>query len=320
MSRRLLVSLLLSIPVPMLRGTDLGLVNLLPPGAHVLFGAGIAYIRDTPFGSYAVSRAGRFDKELAELAAITGFDPRRDIVEIAGAAGGATGRVGFLAVRGAFDAARITSVAEARGCQVTSYRAVRIISAAGESHVLAVLDPTLLIAGSLREVTSGIDRWQTGAEAPPELASRLTEAGSLYDVWFVSIGSPARIAGHVPNSPLRDAMKGEIIQAIQEVSGGIKFGPDVRVYAESITRSHDDAVALAGVLRFFASLAELHIGRRYAGLSQALSSGMQLSTDANRVRLSLSIPEPEFEKLMEQFQDRGKPKDPPVAANQALPN
>jgi hypothetical protein len=115
-------------------------------------------------------------------------------------------------------------------------------------------------------------------------------------------------------------MKGDIIQAIQEMRGGIRFGSQVTLSAESVTRSHDDAVALAEVLRFFASLGGLHAGRKYAGLAQALSSGMQLSTEANRVRLSLAMPEQEFEKLLEQFQNRGRQKDPPVAANQAPQN
>ncbi|MCW5980312.1 MAG: hypothetical protein KIT09_19665 [Bryobacteraceae bacterium] len=296
---------------------DPELTNLLPPEAPVVFGANLAEARNTPFGKYVIGRVAEHEKDLAELAAATGFDPRRDLLEIAGASGSG-GRGGFVAVRGAFDIDRIVAAAQAHGNSVIGYRGVKLIGAADDSGTLAFLDPTLAVAGSAPEVTAGIDRWRERAQAAPLVAARYAEAASRHDIWVISRGSPTLFADHAPNPTLSGAMKGEIVQAIREMSGGIKFGPEVVISGDSVTGTADEAVALAGVMRFFMSLAGFSAGPRVGQMAEALGARMQVSTEENRVRFSLSIPEPEFERMFERIRRSAAanaPPETPVAAN-----
>lgn len=311
---------------PMASAADMALVNLLPPNARIFFGANLAQTRNTPFAEYALSQLAVHDMNMPELTAATGFDPRRDLLEVAGASRTAgEARSGLIVFRGAFDLNRILDAAKARGNNPIAYRGVKIVSGADDSGALAFLDPSLLVAGSAEQVTAGIDRWRTGAAATEKMAAKLAEVSSTNDVWFVTLGSPAALADRTENSMLSGAMKGEIVQAIQEMRGGIKFGPEVKISGESITRTADDAVALASVVRFFVTLADVNIGSRTGAVIQGLGSRMQLVTEANRVRFSVSMPEPEFEKLLETLRKSGRraaasEKDNAVAASSSLTN
>jgi hypothetical protein len=91
-------------------------------------------------------------------------------------------------------------------------------------------------------------------------------------------------------------MQGNVIQAIEHMSGGFRFGANVELAGEAVTRSDKDATALADVVRFLASMAASNRDPQ-APLAQMVDS-LQLTAEGRSVRFSLTAPQQEIEKLM----------------------
>jgi len=74
------------------------------------------------------------------------------------------------------------------------------------------------------------------------------------------------------------------VRSILEISGGLKFGADVVISVEVVTRTAKDATALADVVRFLVGMAKVGV------------QNLDLKTQGEVMWLSLSIPEAELEK------------------------
>lgn len=283
---------------------DPALLNLLPPKAPVIFGIHIEQTRYSPFGQFLLSKAEKEDADLKEFIAMTGFDPRRDLTEIVGAAEG-PGKGGVLCVRGRFDVPRILGAVEAKHAAREPYRGVTILlGRAKKPGGLAFLDSTLAVAGNAESVKAAIDRWRDGSLLEADTAAQVTEAAVRYDAWMVTTASPAELAGRIPNETVSGTMKGDLIRAIERMSGGIKFGADVTIAGESVLKTEKDAAAFADVIRFLASLAQLGGDAKAQARIGEYARRMELAAEGNRVKVTLVMPEAEFEKLFETFEKR----------------
>ncbi len=286
---------------------DATLLSLLPPEAPVIFGIQVEQARLSPFGRYLLARAEKEDADLQELILLTGFDPRRDVTEIVGATQG-PGKGGVVGVRGRFDVPRILAAAQARQAAVDSYRGATILPGRGHKPGgVAFLDSTLAVAGELASVKAAIDRWRDGGALEPETAARVAEAALRYDAWMVTSTSPAELAGRISQDTVRSSMQGDLIRAIQQMSGGIKFGADVTIAGESVLKTEKDAAAFADVIRFLASLAQFHGNSEAQARIGEYARRLEPAAEGNRVKISLVIPEAEFEKLLESLEKRPAP-------------
>ena len=103
-------------------------------------------------------------------------------------------------------------------------------------------------------------------------------------------------------------MQGNLLQAIQQASGGVKFAGDgVHVNGEAVARSEKDAEALRDVVKFLAGLVQLN--KDSDPKAQQLASlldTMQVSVANSTMQLSLSIPESLMEQLF--MPDAHRPK------------
>ena len=92
----------------------------------------------------------------------------------------------------------------------------------------------------------------------------------------------------------------QALQSILESSGGIKFGATVDLTFDALTRSPQDATSLADVVRFLASMMQMQRQKdpRAAILANAFDN-MNLTATADRLHLSMSIPEQSIEQLAE---------------------
>jgi hypothetical protein len=107
------------------------------------------------------------------------------------------------------------------------------------------------------------------------------------------------MAARVPNPNVSGAMKGNALQSVQQVSGGLSFGDMVTVTAEAVTRSDKDASALADVIRFLASLVQMNRQAAQAGALAAALDNMKLEADGVVTRLTMEIPAGDLEKLIQ---------------------
>jgi hypothetical protein len=284
--------------VPVL-AVDPAMLNLVSPDAKVIAGADVDRVKNTLFGQFLLSQMPTGDPGFQKFLDATGFDPRTDLREILVASPSAEKSPhGLVAVRGTFDEAKIASLAVlGAGGTVSSYQGVKVITGnANGSGMVALLGNGILLAGSADTVKGAIDRQRAGAKLAPDLAARVLSAGSSYDAWFVTAGSPAALARTVPDRQVGGAMQGNVVQAIEHLTGGLRFGTNVELAAEAVTRSDRDATALADVVRFLASMAASNHDPK-SGFAQMLES-LQLSAEGRTVRLTVSASEQEVEKLI----------------------
>ena len=280
---------------------DASMLNLLMPDAKFVTGVDVERTRNSPFGQYFLKQMAGQESGLRHFVEATGVDPRRDVFEViiasanSSAAGFSAGAGSVVIVRGSFDASKLTQLAGLHGSAATSYNGTQVIQTGkGKDSAWAGFLGNLLVAGPESGVKGAIDRYRTAKKVDPLLMTRIQAASSRHDAWMLTTLSPAAFAGGVDNPNIKGAMAGDLMQGIENVTAGVKFGANVIVSGEAMTRSDKDASALVDVLRFFATMAQSN-GAKSGPMG--LLDAMQMSAEGRSVKFSLSTPEQEFEKL-----------------------
>lgn len=331
----------LSVPAVLLSATallsaaDASMVDLIMPNAKILIGVDFERARNSPFGQFALRQlpggAGG-ESGLDKLAELTGFDPRRDLQEVLVATTDAVVRPGKSAsptqnavviVRGAFNPAKFTELIGKRA-QVTAYNGISVVevptpvsrrgrAAAGTTPAAPGTEPdwlgfmgNLLIAGPKSAVQKAIDRGRAARKPDSSaLLARVQSAGAKHDVWFLTTVSPSDLAGNLGNANMQGALKGDLMQGIESVMGGIKFGTNVVMSGEATTRSDQDASALVDVLRFFTTMAQSN-GSKSGPMG--MLNDLQMNATGRTVKFSLTAPAAEIEKLLDSGLERARPR------------
>src|SRR6266545_4394271 len=143
-----------------LSAADPQLLNLVMPDAKVLAGVNVEQAKGTQFGQFILNQMQTHDSEMQKLVALTGFDPRRDVRELLVASDGVPqGKTGLALAKGNFDVAKISALGALHGVVSELYNGVTILEDPKEqSHGIAFLDATTVIAGDTASVKGAIDR------------------------------------------------------------------------------------------------------------------------------------------------------------------
>jgi len=208
--------------------------------------------------------------------------------------------------RGVFNPARIAGSVQANGGIVANFQGIDILSGpakqingAGETAV-AFLDSSTAAMGDLESVKAAIQRRQSKAVASSNLLGKVRDVSVKNDFWFVTLVPISEFADAMPDANLQGAMRGDLMHAISQASGGVKFGANVQVAGEAVTRSDKDASALADVIRFLAGLIQQSRDNNgTAGQISSMLDNLELRTAANVLTMSLTIPERQLEQMME---------------------
>lgn len=286
---------------------DTSLISLVMPDAKVVSGIHVEHTKSTPFGRYVLAQMQSDDQGFQKFVDETGFDPRRDLNEILVASTGNQGSSPHTLVlgRGVFDASRVRAAAKQAGVTTIRYHGIDILQHKEDKddNGVALLNGSTAVFGDLASVEAAIDRQQSGEAPAAALVDKVRRVSMDNDVWFVTVGTPAELFnGKLRDPNLNGAMKGDVLQSVQEASGGLRFGAsDVSLNAQFVARTEKDANALADVVRFFAGMVQLN---RPAGSdngkASSLLDSLQLSAEANVMKLSLAMPEAQLEKLLAQ--------------------
>lgn len=282
---------------------DSSLLKLVMPDAKVVSGIQVEASKSSPFGKYVLSQMQSDDPGFQKFIADTGFDPRRDLSEIIVATAGTSDKPEFLvAGRGVFNPGKILNTASLSGGTITNYKGVDMLVNSHDSSngAIAFVDSSTAIMGTQTAVQAAIDRRANPSGLPPDVLAKVQQLAGANDAWFLSTGPIADFfSGKVANENLNNAMNSNLMQAVLQASGGVKFAPDTILFnLEALTRSDKDAQALADVVRFIAGLVQLNKDSDPKAQQVAtLLDGLQLSTSQSTMKLSLSIPEPAVEKL-----------------------
>jgi hypothetical protein len=227
----------------------------------------------------------------------TGFDPRRDLQEVLMISNAVRAKdKGLVIARGVFNGPQLmqfVSKQDGGRSSVSSYKGVQLLtSPSGDNNALAVLDGSIALAGTAELVKAAIDRRAANTALDPRMLAKVAEVSGAYDIWAVT-SSPALAAEMAGDKRLpADALK-----AIEQSSGGVKFGTMIRLGGEAVTRSDKDAEALADVFRFFSGMMKMNEKKPVNPMTSMLER-VELKTIANLVQFSLSIPQAEVEQML----------------------
>ena len=295
-ARILFVATLLTVAAGSLTAADPQLLNLVMPDAKVVAGVNVDQAKASALGQYFLSQAQASDARLQDLAALTGFDPRRDVRELLAASNGAPGeKKGIVLARGVFDSAKIAAAARLKGALAETYQGVLLLEDPKQTHALAFLDASLAVAGDIASVKSAIDRRSSSTPLPTALAIKIGTLGASQDAWAVTTVPPSQLQsishGAAPALPQQPAF-----QNIQQASAGLKFGDTIALTADALASSAQEATSMADALKFLASMAQMQANQNppVAALLKSLVIGTQGAT----VTVTASLPEDQLQNLL----------------------
>jgi hypothetical protein len=281
---------------------DQALLKMLPGDAAFIAGINADQIRTSRFGQFLLDQLKSEEQNMEKFVTSTGFDPRRDLQELIVASNDARGHGKAIVIaRGRFDAARISQFARTSGADSTFYRGIEILTGKGQSGGnkgwMAILDPSTAIAGEQDAVRAAIERRATnqgGVKA--ETLAKINELSTRYDAWMVS-ASLERLADEV-RPEVGQTMQGNLMAAMQSVTGGVRFGANVELMAEAVMRSDKDAQAMVDVVKFLAGMMQLSSDEKKAAEFAKLLDKMDLKASGNQFRLSMTLPEELIETML----------------------
>lgn len=306
--KALILTLLLAAGLP---AADPALLNLIMPDARTVAGVDVERARNSAFGQFVLSQMIHQNADLDRFSLASGFDPRRDVREIliASTAVDQGHDKGLVLARGAFDVPRLIAAMKAEHATAERYMGVDLLVGSGHDHgAVAFLDSTTAVAGQIDNVKAVIQRRRAGGALDPRIAQKIQQVSARHDLWVSTTVPVSTLAGHVPDPNLGGALKGDVLKGIEQASGGLRFGAaNVEVSGEAVARSDKDATALADVLRFLASMVQMNRDNKNAGELAKVLDTMDVRTEANVLKFSLSIPEDQIERMV-------KPRAPRKAA------
>jgi hypothetical protein len=284
---------------------DPSLLQFVMPDAQVVAGLHVDQAKSSSFGQYVLSHLSVNDTKLEQFTSETGFDPRHDVSEIVVASNwmpNTPDNRWIVAAHGAFNISKITNTAQASGGVIAPYQGIDVVThlatSSGQADTgLAFLDNSTALVGDLASLKAAIDRKKNNTQADASIVAKAQAVSSGKDFWFVSLVSLSNFSANIPDPS--GAMKGNLLAAINQVSGGIRFGDTVTISAEAVTRSEKDAQALVDVVKFFAGLIQLNRqNNAAAGQVATLLDTLQTSTSGNITNISIAIPEQQLEQLL----------------------
>jgi hypothetical protein len=286
---------------------DPTLLQMVMPDSQIVAGLQVDSAKGSLFGQYVLSHLSVNDTKLEQFTSQTGFDPRHDVNEIVIASNWKANTPDnrwLVLAHGTFNVPKITAAGQANGGVPVVYQGVNLVTHAAQSGsqvttAIGFFDATTALAGDLTSVKAAIDRKQSNAPTDSNVFNKAQQVSLNNDFWFVTLVPLSNFSGAIPDANLSGAMQGNLFAAINQASGGIRFGDTVTISAEAITRSEKDAQALVDVVKFFAGLVQLNRqSNPAAGQVATLLDTLQTSTSGSTTTISLAIPELQLEQLL----------------------
>jgi hypothetical protein len=303
---------------------DSSLLRLVMPDAKVIAGIRVDQTRNSLFGQFVLSHMQVDDPGFRKFVTDTGFDPRRDVSEILIASNWESNTPEnrwLIMGRGVFDLAKIAHVAEGNGNAIANFQGVDIFtfSGSGKTQVdsgIAFFDSTSAVMGDVVSVKAAIGRQKSNAAPASQLLAKVRDVSAKNDFWFVTLVPVSEFANAMPDPNLSGAMKGNLLTAINEASGGVRFGDTVMISGEAVTRSDKDAQALVDVVKFIAGMVQLNRqNNATAGQVATLLDTLDCKATGNTTTLSLAIPERQLEQMLDTMRSENKPPKKSVPLN-----
>jgi len=205
--------------------------------------------------------------------------------------------------RGLFNESLITSQATAKGMLPKTVNGASYFVSTDKNPIALAFPATGVITfGDLTGVEQVLSSRANPSSLSADLQSQIATASQNNDVWFASTVPANNLVGHMPQTGgmLGDSpQKSQVMQAVLQSNGGIRFGTNVQLSFNAQTRSDQDATSLTDLIRFVSSAIQMQRQNdpRAALLAPAMDT-MQLRSSGNQVFTSLAIPEADLEQIV----------------------
>jgi hypothetical protein len=281
-------------------GVTPALLNLVMPDATVVSGMNVSQSITSPFGQYILSQMQSNDSGFLQFITATGFDPRKDLLEILAATpstASSTAHSGLILGRGVFQPAMIIGAATEQGGTVTNYRGFSLIGQTGETVALTFLDGSTVAMGDITSVKSVIDRKLAGPAFSGTLAQTAIAVSAANSAWFATTTPLSDFMSTKQAGNLGGVAQSPLLQSVQQASGGVQFGSaGITLSADAVTASPQNAQALVDVLKFFVSMIAGNANAPSSVTSVATSA--QFSVNGSTAHISLMLAETQAEQLL----------------------
>ena len=165
------------------------------------------------------------------------------------------------------------------------------------------LDANIRVAGDPDTIREAQRRWTIDQPLSP-IALKVRRLSQSYDNWFL-LGKPFSVFAATPadvadttGPPLK--YRQNLIDAVEEISGGVRFGTINEFDLEAIFRDSEDSWAAATLARWLPGILQLEQPNSHspAILVDAMED-LNIYADGTRVTISLRIPEDKARSLLD---------------------
>ncbi|MCU1234345.1 MAG: hypothetical protein JWP63_2312 [Candidatus Solibacter sp.] len=159
----------------------------------------------------------------------------------------------------------------------------------------ANLDPATAVFGDEAGVLEAVQRWSKPL-ALSELARKAQRLSEAYDNWFLIV-KPLESLARRPAAKY-SAFATELMQMVEEASGGIRLGTYSQVHIEVVMKTADDAVTLAGLARWLPGFVQLKEPDDYQSRIIDLAEDLSIRAEGKLATISFVIPERKLEDML----------------------
>jgi hypothetical protein len=291
---------------------DPALVALAPPDTKAFVGIQVDQAQSSALGRFLLAQADP-DTGLQQFAALTGFDPRRDLSQILIASNGKQGAQGGALIlgRGTFQPDKLTAAATLAGAKKVTYSGIDLLtskdSVTAGIQTMAFLNSSTVMIGDVSGLKSAIDRYRSGTSFGGSLAQRASEVSALYQAWFVA-ASVDELANNFGAGGNAGGIPTNAFQSILTAAGGLKLASDaVTIALDAVTRTDKDAQSLVDVVKFLAGM--VHTGANdnpNAARAATLVDSASITSTGPTMHISMAIPEKDVEQMLFGSQRKGR--------------
>jgi hypothetical protein len=321
--RTVLFSVVAIPAIALAQSSNIDLFSFVMADAQLIAGVHVDAAKNSPFGQFVLSQIPAEGKFLHGIMTETGIDPRSDVTEVLVAWNGAPNSTGhwLAAARGTFGGSIETIEVNAlkNGGTITRLPGVDLVTAgqaginpqAANVCIGLFTDGFTDVIGDCTSVQAAIQFGLASSGPASSVGMKAQQLRAQQDVWFASVVPVSQFANLVTGGNpggagnLGGILKNNLFQAIQQISGGVKFastaqGPAAQISAEVMLDSPQDATALLNVVNFIVGLVQMNTnsGPAAGGLAAVLGN-LQASVSGSTLNIGLSVPESTLELLFE---------------------
>jgi len=280
-----------------LSAADPQLLNLVMPDVKVMADINVEQAKTSPFGQFVLAQVQ--PQQLMQIAALTGFDPSKDVNELLVAGNGAAQHSGLALALGNFNVTAISALIATQKVVTETYHGVTIFENTQKEAGLAFLSSSIAAAGDLTNVKAAIDCVSSPSILPASLLGEIGQLSAANDAWALTTVPPSSLkqAAAAPAIPGLGNGAENVLGTVQSASAGVKFGTNVVMTAQAQADTAQNATAIAGLIQLLVNMAQLKAAEQPQ--VQALAKALTVSATGATINISLTLPSTQFQELLQ---------------------